>query len=208
MRILVVGAGIAGPVTAMALQKAGFEPTVHEAFDRTAEGVGSFINIGPNGLDALGCLDLAEVVRRHGFDTPVMAFHDHNGRRITPDIRTDRLSHGGRTIHTLRRSELYVALRDEAAWRGIPIEYGKRLTGATRTRSGVRAEFEDGSSAEGAVLVGADGLHSRVRRIIDPAAPPPRYLGVCSTRSDTSAASPATRPAAPSGCTSTAGASS
>jgi 2-polyprenyl-6-methoxyphenol hydroxylase-like FAD-dependent oxidoreductase len=177
-RIVVVGAGIAGPVTAMALQKAGFEPTIHEAFDRTAEGVGSFMNIGPNGLDALECLDLVEVACQRGFDTPVMAFYKHGGRRITPDIRTDRLSYGGYPIRSLLRSDLYVALRDEAARRGIPVEYGKCLIGATRTRSGVRAEFDDGSSAEGAALVGADGLHSRVRRIIDPAAPAPRYLRV------------------------------
>ncbi|MCZ9344313.1 FAD-dependent monooxygenase, partial [Streptomyces sp. TRM76130] len=58
----------------MALQKAGFEPTVYEAYERNADGVGAFMNIAPNGLNALECLDLAQVVRETGFDTPAMAF--------------------------------------------------------------------------------------------------------------------------------------
>ncbi len=54
-RAIVIGGGIAGPVTAMALQRIGYEPTIYEAFNRTADGVGAFMNIAPNGLDALDC---------------------------------------------------------------------------------------------------------------------------------------------------------
>lgn len=178
LRTLVIGGGIAGPVTAMALQKAGFQPTLYEAFDRTAEGVGAFMNIGANGLDALDCLDLADIVRKNGFDTPVMAFYGHTGRRLTGDIPTNRLSRNGTTIHTLQRSDLYITLRDEAVKRGISIEYGKRLVDATHEGDKVVAVFEDGQQVEGDLLVGADGLHSQVRKVIDPSAPGPRYLGV------------------------------
>ncbi|MFI8997856.1 FAD-dependent monooxygenase [Streptomyces sp. NPDC053542] len=175
-RALIIGGGIAGPVAAMALQKAGFEPTVHEAFDRTADGVGAFMNIAPNGLDACDCVDLADVVRKAGFETPAMAFYRHDGRRLTGDIAFNRVSGTGNT--TVQRSDLYVALRDEAERRGVRIEYGKRIIDAQRTGDTVRARFADGDEAEGEVLIGADGLHSRVRNIIDPAAPAPRYVGV------------------------------
>jgi FAD-dependent urate hydroxylase len=177
-RTLIIGGGIAGPVSAMALQKAGFEPTIYEAFDRTADGVGAFLNIAPNGLDALDCLDLADVVRKAGFDTPAMAFYRHDGRRLTGDIPFDPATGTGNT--TVERSDLYVALRDEAERRGVAIEYNKRLVDAERIGDTVRATFADGQRAEGAVLIGADGLHSRVRGIIDPAAPAPRYTGVLS----------------------------
>ncbi|MEU1513121.1 NAD(P)/FAD-dependent oxidoreductase [Streptomyces sp. NPDC005811] len=175
-RALVVGGGIAGPVTAMALQKAGFETTVYEAFERTADGVGAFMNIAPNGLNALECLDLADVVRGAGFDTPAMAFYRHDGRRLTGDIAFDRVRGTGNT--TVQRSDLYIALREEAERRGIPIEYDSRITEAKTVDGTVLATFADGRQLEGDFLVGADGLNSRVRTIIDPAAPSPRYVGV------------------------------
>ncbi|MFJ1791011.1 FAD-dependent oxidoreductase [Kitasatospora griseola] len=175
-RALIIGAGIAGPVVAMALQKAGFESTVYEAYERTADGVGAFMNIAPNGLDAADCLGLADLVRKVGFDTPGMAFYRHDGRRLSGDIPFDLVRGTGNT--TVERSDLYIALRTEAERRGIPIEYGRRIVDARRDGGTVRAEFADGSRAEGDLLIGADGLHSRVREIIDPAAPRPRYVGV------------------------------
>jgi len=64
----------------------------------------------------------------------------------------------------------------EAAEReGVPFSYGARLASAeTRADGTVVARFEDGSEAAADVLVGADGVHSRVRRIVDPEAPAPR----------------------------------
>lgn len=69
-RALVIGAGIAGTVTAIALQKAGLDPVLYEAYDRTADGIGNFVNIAPNGIDALDSIGLGHLVREHGFDTP------------------------------------------------------------------------------------------------------------------------------------------
>jgi 2-polyprenyl-6-methoxyphenol hydroxylase-like FAD-dependent oxidoreductase len=175
-RALIIGGGIAGPVVAMALQKIGYESTIYEAFDRAADGVGAFMNIAPNGLDALKPLDLDDVVRKAGFHTPAMAFYRHDGRRLTPDIPFDRLTGGGNT--TVQRSDLYVALRDEAERREVPITYNKRIVDATRSGGTMRATFADGTEAEGDVLIGADGLNSRVRTIINPADAGPRYTGV------------------------------
>jgi 2-polyprenyl-6-methoxyphenol hydroxylase-like FAD-dependent oxidoreductase len=82
---------------------------------------------------------------------------------------------------TVRRADLYAALRDEAVRRGVPIEYGKRLVDAEVAPRGVRATFADGSTSEGDLLVGADGLRSRTRSLIDPKAPPARHLGLLNT---------------------------
>src|SRR5207244_1570000 len=70
------------------------------------------------------------------------------------------------------------ALHDEAIARGIRLEYGKRLVGAETGPGGVVATFADGSTAEGDLLVGADGVHSPTRRLIDPGAPGGRYVGL------------------------------
>ncbi|HET8683570.1 MAG TPA: FAD-dependent monooxygenase, partial [Micromonosporaceae bacterium] len=71
---------------------------------------------------------------------------------------------------------------NEAVHRGVPVEYGKRLVDAEMRRTGtVVARFADGTEAEGDLLVGADGLQSRTRTVIDPDAPAVRYTGLLST---------------------------
>jgi len=85
-----------------------------------------------------------------------------------------------RTVsHTLKRSDLYRTLRDEAIQRGARVEHGKRLVDAeAQPDGGIVARFEDGTEVEGDLLIGADGIHSRTRRIIDPSAPGARYIPV------------------------------
>ncbi|EHR48501.1 2-polyprenyl-6-methoxyphenol hydroxylase-like oxidoreductase [Saccharomonospora marina XMU15] len=171
---LVIGAGIAGPVTAIALRKAGIDATVYEAYDRTAEGVGAFLTLAVNGLAALGELDLHTVVRDKGFDTPRMSI-GMGGKPFAEFKLGDPLP-DGTVSQTVTRAAIYSALRDEAVRRGISVVHGKRLVSAEAERDGVVARFADGSTATGDLLVGADGLRSTTRTIIDPDAPGPRYV--------------------------------
>ncbi|GHH67234.1 FAD-dependent oxidoreductase [Promicromonospora soli] len=179
MRAIIIGAGITGPVTAMALQKAGIDATVHEAYQRTADGVGAYLNLAANGLAALRVLGI-DHRELGGFDTPALELRGSSGRLLA-HLAMSRDDAAGTVSQTVRRSDLYIRLRDEAVRRGIPIEYGKRLVDATRTSGGVVASFADGTTAEGDLLIGADGLHSRVREILDPGCPPPRYTGLLNT---------------------------
>ncbi|AIG81029.1 Hypothetical protein AJAP_41265 [Amycolatopsis japonica] len=179
-KVLIAGGGIAGTITAIALHETGHEPVIHEAYDRTAEGVGAFLTLAVNGLDALAPLGLKSLVKGLGFDTPRIKMHLGDGRELADFALGGQLD-DGTVSQTVLRSELYIGLRDEAVRRGIEIRYGKRLADARETRDGVLATFEDGSSAEGDLLIGADGLRSRVRTIIDPKAPSPRYVPLLNT---------------------------
>jgi len=180
MRAIIIGAGITGPVTAMALQKAGIDAVVHEAYDRTADGVGAYLNLAPNGLAALRVLDI-DPHDLGGFDTPALELRGSGGRLLA-HLAMGRDDGPGTVSQTVRRSDLYTRLRDEAVRRGISVEYGKRLVDAAAVPGGgVVASFADGSTAEGDLLIGADGLHSRTRAILDPACPPPRYTGLLNT---------------------------
>ncbi len=79
----------------------------------------------------------------------------------------------------MKRSRLARVLQDEAIRRGIQIEYGRRLSEADVTADGrVLVTFEDGSTEAGDLLIGADGVHSVVRKAVDPAAPAGRYVGL------------------------------
>jgi FAD-dependent urate hydroxylase len=174
---LVIGGGIAGPATALALQKAGIEPIVYEAHPAHADGVGGFLTLGTNGIEALRVLDVDERALATGFPTPTITLRNSAGRCIgeTPTGLATPPS------HTMKRADLYAALRDEARARGIRVEHGKRLVDARDSGSDVRAVFADASEAAGDVMVGADGVHSTLRRIVDPGAPAPAYSGLLGT---------------------------
>ncbi len=60
---LVIGAGIAGPVTAAALHQAGLQATVYEAYPAASNGIGSALALAPNGLAALGIIGADAAVR-------------------------------------------------------------------------------------------------------------------------------------------------
>lgn len=173
-KALIIGGGIAGPVTAMALQKAGIESVVYEAYPHGADDVGAFLAIFANGMDVLRTLEADQPVLDCSFAAERSEAYDSKGRFLGQGNMGGRHGAGPRT---LRRAQLYRVLRDEAIRRGLRIEYGKRLTTATNTPSGVEARFEDGSRSEGDLLIGADGTHSTVRGLIDAAAPEAQYTG-------------------------------
>ncbi|MCO1580230.1 FAD-dependent monooxygenase [Crossiella sp. SN42] len=169
---IIIGGGIAGPVAAMALRRAGIGATVYEAYPSGAEDIGAFMSIFPNGVDALAAIGAEHAVLDHAFPASGLEFFNGNGKRLA----AMPLVPGPQTI---TRTALFRALHAEAARREIRIEHGARLTGAGIEPDGrVTAHFADGRSATGDLLIGADGVHSTVRTLIDPAAPSPRFLGL------------------------------
>ncbi|WP_409235900.1 FAD-dependent oxidoreductase [Streptomyces sp. PA5.6] len=165
-KALIIGGGVAGPTSAIALEKAGIEPVVYEAYDRGADGIGQNLVLAVNGYSALLALGTGHL--KAGFDVPRYRFHLGTGKKLAQVPNGDPLPDGtvGRAI---TRSDLYTTLRDRAIERGIEVNFGKRLVDAKVTADGVTAYFEDGSQAEGDVLIGADGMHSVTRKVIDPA---------------------------------------
>jgi len=177
-KALVIGGGVAGPVAAMALRQAGIDSVVYEAYAGGADHAGAFLTFASNGLDALRAIDAHHLVLAEGFPTPRMTIQSGTGKHLG-DVPNGGTLPDGTVSQTLKRADLYRALRDEAVRRGARVEYGKRLVDAeTAKDGGVAARFEDGTEAEGDLLVGADGIHSRTRRIIGPSAPAARYIPV------------------------------
>ena len=172
--VLIVGAGIAGPVAALALRRAGISAEMHEGHRTGGTDAGAFLTLAGNGMAALRTLGADGPVAAAGFPTERMQFASGTGRRLG----TVPLGPGSITV---TRSELHDILRDQALDAGVPTHYDHRLTGVRRSTRGVTAEFADGSTATGDLLVGADGLRSVTRTLLDPRTPPARYVPVLNT---------------------------
>ncbi|KUL35583.1 monooxygenase [Streptomyces sp. NRRL F-4489] len=173
---LVIGGGVAGPVAALALRQAGIAATVYEAYPAAADGVGAWLGLAPNGLAALAAVGADAPVRAVGHPVPGVVMADGAGHPLTRFGGFPELP----PTMTMPRERLFRALTDHAAAAGVPFAYGKRLIGAEETSGGVTAHFADGSSATADLLIGADGIRSTVRTLIDPQAPAPEYGGVLS----------------------------
>jgi 2-polyprenyl-6-methoxyphenol hydroxylase-like FAD-dependent oxidoreductase len=169
---LVIGGGIAGPVVAAALLKAGIQATVYEAYPTLTEGIGGGLALAPNGLAALSVIGADDAVR--ALATPaagtVMAVGE-NTRRL-PNLADVE------PLQIVGRGDLHRVLHDRAVEAGVRFEYGKRLVAVDEDPNSVTGRFEDGSTASADVLVGADGVRSTVRTLIDPQAPAAGYTGL------------------------------
>lgn len=176
---LIIGAGIAGPTMALALERAGIDAEVFEAYDQPADYTGLFLNTASNGLDALRTIGVEVAESADGFPMPRMVMWSGSGKRLGEVANGVPLTDGTVSV-CVRRGLLQKTLRDQALDRGISIQYGKRLDAYAVTETGVVARFTDGTEASGDVLIGADGIHSRTRQLINPDAPTPRFTGMLS----------------------------
>ncbi len=173
---LVIGGGIAGPATALFLKKAGFLPVVFEAHAQSAD-IGGGLQIAPNGMHVLRQLGLSDRLLERGVESAELCFQNQFGKTL------GCIPNGPASLYEspavqVSRSVLHKALLNELRRENISICYSKRLHDIASESHEVGAQFTDGSSASGSVLIGADGIHSRTRQIIFPEAPMPSYTGL------------------------------
>ncbi len=172
---VVIGGGIAGPVAAIALRRTGNDVAVLEAYPDADSGTGGSLAIAANGLAALDVLGVGDAVRAIGI--PIAA-----ARMTVGDTDLGRLPvlDGVEPMRMVRRSAVQRVLREAAAAAGARLAVGRRLVDVEEHADGVTAVLEDGGTERADALIGADGVRSTVRRLIDPAAPGPRYTGLLS----------------------------
>jgi FAD-dependent urate hydroxylase len=185
MTAVVVGGGIGGLAAALALRRAGLEVRVLEARLQLSE-VGAGLSLWPNAMRALERLGLADQVAARGAPLRNDMIQRWDGKVLNRGT-VDLQRRFGTPGFCVRRADLMEALRD-ALGQDV-IQTDARVTGVEFTGADAAALIAGGGRAEGAFLVGADGLHSVVRRqLLGDSA---RYLGAIAWRGLAALALPA-----------------
>ena len=178
-KALVIGAGIAGPITAILLKRAGIDAEIFEAWPRST-GIGGGLQIAPNGMHVLAEAGLASEMIQRGAVAEAIEFYSQSGAKLGTVNRNMRERFGQPAVN-MRRSVLNEAVLAKADAADIEVSFEKRLVRIEdRADQPIVAYFADGSSAEGDFLIGADGMHSAVRNHVVTDAPKPFDLDLVS----------------------------
>lgn len=163
--IAIIGGGIGGLAAAMSLLRAGFDVHVYEQASVLRE-VGAGVQISPNAARILHRLGLADALAKHGVRP--LAWHQRrwdDGRTLlrTP-LGDEVVAAFGFPHYQCHRADVLAMLA--AALPAERLHLGHRLTGFSDDGDHVTAQFENGASIVADMLVGADGIHSTVRRML------------------------------------------
>ena len=175
MKAIVIGGGIGGMSAAIALERAGIETAVYEAV-KEMKPVGAAISIWPNGVKCLNTLGLKSQLRALGGNMAFMAYQDFaSGATLTRFSLEPLVKQVGEYPYPVARAELQAMLID--SYGRERVSFGKRVTEIIQHNSGVTACFSDGTTAQGDLLIAADGAHSVIRQAVLDEQVERRYAG-------------------------------
>jgi salicylate hydroxylase len=168
MKVLIAGAGIGGLAAALALDKAGFDIRIFEKAPELGE-VGAGIQVSPNGIRVLHALGLASALDKVVFRPEAIEFRLYkSGFTISrTELGQAIVRRYGFPYYHVHRADIHKLLADAVRERcGNVIAPGKDVASFEQTKAGVELRFADGTTETGDLLIGADGIHSKIREAL------------------------------------------
>jgi salicylate hydroxylase len=163
-KIVIAGAGIGGLCAALALAKRGFEVAVYEQSLQLGE-VGAGLQLSPNAMHVLQALGIAEQVKVKAFrpESAVMRHYQTGKTYFTVplgDTATQKYAADYLHIH---RADLHTALHHTCEELNVSIHLGQAVQSYQQTPQNLSIQFDNGESLEADLLIGADGIKSKVQ---------------------------------------------
>jgi FAD-dependent urate hydroxylase len=173
LKVVVIGAGIGGLTTGIALRQAGFKVEIYDKV-RSLRPIGAGISLWSNGVKVLNRLGLGTQIARIGGQMDRMQYRSRSGEILNDISLQPLIETVGQRPYPVARTDLQQILLHAY---GDAIYLGTRCIGVESDERGVTALFEDGTQTRGDLLVAADGIHSGLREYVLGEVHPPHYRG-------------------------------
>ncbi|MFD1541245.1 FAD-dependent monooxygenase [Nonomuraea guangzhouensis] len=160
-RILISGASIAGQTLAYWLARHGFRPTLVERAPRLREG-GNGVDVRGHAIDVAERMGIMPQIRAMAADVQGMSFVNAANRSVAR-IDAQAMQSGGADVEIMRGD--LVALLYEATKDDVEYVFGDSIRTLEQSGDGVAVSFEHGPARRFDLVIGADGMHSTVRRL-------------------------------------------
>lgn len=165
--IAIIGAGLSGLSLALAFHDQHIPSVLYETQAAPLD-IGGAIMLSPNALRILDRIGVLELLEPRGYKFEQSYFRSQDDT-VVGEFEFGSAEKYGYSGFRVYRHELINVLLDLIKQRGIRIEYGKKFDHViSETDEGVAWQFTDGSEGKAPLLVGADGIHSRVREYLHP----------------------------------------
>ena len=163
-KIVIAGAGIGGLCAALALAKRGFEVAVYEQSLQLGE-VGAGLQLSPNAVHVLQALGIADQVKARAFspESAVMRHYQTGKTYFTVPLGAAATQKYAADYLHIHRADLHTALYNACKDINVSIHLGQSIQSYLQTPQNLTIQFDNDASLETDVLIGADGIKSKVQ---------------------------------------------